>query len=358
MDPDRWASLYAAGYQARRPTPGGFAAPTSIGRASTAPTSTSAALRRSLGETGEISISDFLLGLGKLVWAWIWHYIVRQALWVLFHAALVLVVMGTIYHFTDYVRWTGDRAERLRELYDDVALESSLLLSCEQTWASFKRWKRRMLIAARTNWFTDKLALLQQEARIWYDRTMWFLLWVVLPMSGLIAAACYSLENRVGHGKFTLRKDLKGPLVVGLPEWLIAGKHWEGSDSNYGPPAAKDVQMQIDQELPVAEAKTEWITVTEAQLTPVDPDVKVSMTYPPLVASESSVTIVKTSSVTSGPPVSRTPQHDKPHETATASQMEDTPDFWAPPEGKTTIEQGRRVWCRKCRQFHCCELPY
>ena len=161
MDPDRWASLYAAGYQARRPTPGGLAAPTSIGRASTAPTSTSAALRRSLGETGEISISDFLLGLGKLVWAWIWHYIVRQTLWVLFYAALVLLVIGTINHFTEYVRWTGDHVERLRELYDDVALESDFLLSCEQTWASFKRWKRRMLIAARTNWYTDKLTLLQ-----------------------------------------------------------------------------------------------------------------------------------------------------------------------------------------------------
>lgn len=196
-----------------------------------------------------------------------------------------------------------------------------------------------MLIAARTNWYTDKLTLLQQEARIWYDRTMWFLLWVVLPMSGLIAAACYSLQNRVGHGEFTLWKDLKGPLAVGLPEWLIAGKHLEGSYSYKEPPAIEEMQMQIDQEWPVSEAKTEWITATD-------------------VASELSVTLVETSSVTSGPPVSRTSQQGTPHETAITSQMEQTPDFWAPPEGKTFIEQGKRVWCRKCRQFHCCELPY
>ncbi|KAI7013579.1 hypothetical protein KC318_g15290 [Hortaea werneckii] len=358
MDPDRWASLYAAGYQARRPTSGGLAAPTSIGRASTAPTSTSATLRRSLGETGEISISDFLLGLGKLVWAWIWHYIVRQTLWVLFYATLVLLVIGTINHFTEFVRWTGDRVERLRELYDDVVLESNFLLSCEQTWASFKRWKRRMLIAARTNWYTDKLTLLQQEARIWYDRTMWFLLWIVLPMSGLIAAACYSFQNRVDHGEFTLWKDLKGPLAVGLPEWLIARKLWEGSNSHYGPPTTEDVQIQIDAGLPVPEAKTEWITVTETKHMPVDPDVKASMTYPPDVASEPSIPLVETSSVTSGPPVSGTLRQGTPHETATTGQVEETPDFWAPPEGKTTIEQGKRVWCRKCRQFHCCELPY
>ncbi|KAI7281542.1 hypothetical protein KC345_g4072 [Hortaea werneckii] len=339
MDPDRWASLYAAGYQARRPTPGGLAAPTSIGRACTAPTSTSTALRRSLGKIGEISISDSLLGLGKLVWAWIWHYIVRQTLWVLFYAALVLLVIGTINHFTEYVRWTGDRVERLRELYDDVALESNLLLSCEQTWASFKKWKRRMLIAARTNWYTDQLTLLQQEARTWYDRTMWFLLWVVLPMSGLIAAACYSLQNRAGHGDFMLWKDLKGPLAVGLPEWLISGKHWEGSNSHYGSPTTEDVRMQIDQELPVPKARTEWISATD-------------------VASEPSITLIEASSVTSGPPVSRTSQQGTPHDTATTSQMEGEQDFWAPPEGKTTIEQGKRVWCRECRQFHCCELPY
>ncbi|GAB1741371.1 hypothetical protein NU219Hw_g6607t1 [Hortaea werneckii] len=306
MDPDRWASLYAAGYQARRPTSGGLAAPTSMGRASTAPTSTSAALRRSLGETGEISIGDFLLGLAKLVWAWIWHYIVRQALWVLFYAALVLLVIGTINHFTEYVRWTGDRVERLRELYDDVALDSTFLLSCEQTWASFKRWKRRMLIAARTNWYTDKLTLLRQEARIWYDRTMWFLLWIVLPMSGLIAAACYNFQNRVAHGEFTLWEDLKDPLAVGLPEWLIAGKHWEGSNSHYGPSTTEEVQIQVDAGLPVPEAKTEWITATEVTRTPGDPDMKASVTYPPVVASDPSVPFVETKSVTSGPPMSRT----------------------------------------------------
>ena len=215
-----------------------------------------------------------------------------------------------------------------------------------------------MLIAARTNWYTDKLTLLQQEARIWYDRTMWFLLWVVLPMSGLIAAACYSFQNRVDHGEFTLWKDLKGPLAVGLPEWLIARKLWEGSNSHYGPSTTEDLQIQVNAGLPVPEAKTEWITVTEAKHMPVDPDLKASMTYPPDVASEPSVPLIETSSVTSGPPVSRTPQQETHHETATTSQLEEAPDFWAPPEGKTTIEQGKRVWCRKCRQFHCCELPY
>lgn len=177
-------------------------------------------------------------------------------------------------------------------------------------------------------------------------------------MSGLIAAACYNFQNRVAHGEFTLWEDLKGPLAVGLPEWLIAGKHWEGFDSHYGPPTTEDVQIQVDAGLPVPEAKTEWTTATEVTRTRGDPDLKASVTYPPVVASDPSVPFVETKSVTSGPPMSRTLRQDTPHETATTSQMEERPDFWAPPQGKTTIEQGKRVWCSKCRQFHCCELPY
>lgn len=190
-------------------------------------------------------------------------------LW-LFVALIVYVLYCCVCYLA---HWIQQRAERARELYDNTGLKNELLLHSEQTFERFKRWVLRLYFSARYNWYTDRLTLIRHELRIWYDRVLWFALWRAVPLAVAIAAVWATFRGSVFDAGFRAWPGLGGQWTLGLPDYLVRERKWEGSNSHFrGKVTSVSVHIWTDSEWPAtagydtrisaAEPVTHWITVT------------------------------------------------------------------------------------------------
>lgn len=413
MDPALLAA-YEQAYQeavasrdARRAARNIISATASAARAAVTPTSTPSELRR-MAESNNFGIGTLARGLLLLLWylfafllRQIWSWLIRPVLLVLLVAAGILLLIN----LPRLAHWGGLHlhGENLRDRYDDFALNNGFLRDMERRWASFKRdmeqkwasFKRAMTdleLMLRYNWYMDQLRLLRQEIRLFYDRVMGNLHWILLAMI-LTSMFVNRTKNAVTP------QEVEGwPGFENLPPKLQElARPWQqmprkGSNSHYRPEPEQQKVVPWDEwvrgvgndESVSIEPVSETVTITQTERTTTEAESNLD-----IQETETSSTHIHSGTQTSSTSeaaedhrrtasravhgeeliwckecqqfhlnVAEVSSTTHTHSATQSSASEPAENYWAPTETRRVFHGEESMWCRECQQFHCCELPY
>lgn len=336
MDPALQAA-YQGGYAAaasRRMTSSVISTATSTASAALRPTDMITKVSQTTAErAANISFFKFIALLPFVLVMWplhlLWLWILRP---LFFYAVLPPFALIALVAAVRLIFWLdfGGMGERMKERYDDFALDNDWLLSLEHGYASFRRALDRLWLDLRYNETMDRVIWIRNEIYFLpdtierYIKRHWYLVPLVICTVGWIwwvksLQAVYVPMNR-----------LSPRLAKGIPPWVTSYwdiKKYEGSNSHY----------RRDEKLAEAITYEEWIKA---------------------IGNDDSAILesaVETQTIT----VERTPETETITVSETVSSVLEAvaTDYWAPPKGKTDVGD-EMVWCRNCKQWHCCELPY
>ncbi|KAK5127740.1 hypothetical protein LTR08_004222 [Meristemomyces frigidus] len=301
-----------------------------------------------------VAILAFFWNLVSAVLQTIWAY----ALWPTLMLAMLMMGLMIIFSLPEIALWANEKKRRLRERFDDYALENDRLLTLERNWARISRaWWGGQL------WYQDKFQLLRQEIRIAYDSIMAY--WPLVLFGLVTCAICMDKLTKLQEDdvKLTMWDDLPSALYEKVPMWAKFPRKTRGSSSHYVPREEEVGVVRYDEWVKGeatdvgVEAATEpakgWFDAISTNASAEDNNPETTS------ASETS-SITETSSDT--PKTSATHQSKHVHPIHTDNQSSSArvsdEDYWAPPKRKSAIGSEESIWCRQCQQFHCCELPY
>ncbi|KAK3662931.1 hypothetical protein LTR22_006335 [Elasticomyces elasticus] len=330
------AAVYAAEYSARATmrNVGSSALSTAakISKAATKPTATALTKFDRAERAASMTVSGFF---GNLLWAilmlvtWplraLHHHIllplfsgivslVLTIFYAVFWIALAFTLLLVVIYTPSFARYMHEEF-RLRERWDDFALNNQVILNLEHGYASFKRAMYDRYLSLMYNPTMDSLRRFWFEFRRLPDRVEAFfhqyILWMLLALLvGILLWPRPEVDPYDGLLTMEQRRELDIKMNS-LPDWIAEGR--QGSVWRFEP--AKPI------------ADDQWVAALGGR-----DDEPVAVT-----TSKTSSTSTSTSSTSS----------------------KQTAAHWAmPTDGKTTLGEDEMRWCRGCQQYHCCELPY
>lgn len=227
--------------------------------------------------SGNMSFSALLRGIFLIFWAaftTVWSFFWPFTQVVLFLLALV-VAFGFMINIPRISRWFAHKGDQARDWYDDFAVNNNILLNLEHGWSSFNRAMFNLWLTLRWNWYTDQIMLARQEIRLFYDKVMANMFWILAGMV-LIIALCNKLLTETSRTEFTPWNRLPPYLAAKAPAWVLVPRKWEGSNSHYRP-APKQPEpvpwedwaktIGSDQSVSLESASPEVVMVTQTEHT-------------------------------------------------------------------------------------------
>lgn len=144
----------------------------------------------------------------------------------------ILASLLLVWIFLQCGDWLVWQREYLRGHNDNFALNTQFMLITERKWHIVKREVLKLSNMLRYNDFVDRLLLIRQEMRIFYDRIMGNMLWII-PTS-MVLLVCLQAYHKTLNGVVTVSWH-ELPLRFRGQEhtFVYLPRKYEGSNSHY-----------------------------------------------------------------------------------------------------------------------------
>jgi len=179
-------------------------------------------------ETMSREAGIFSLFINSLLASFLWSFTIVPALVLL----SMLASLCTFWIFLQFCGWLACPGELFRDRHDDYAQDTPFILIAERRWHSFKRAMRDLHCMLRYNRIVDHILLFRQEMRIFYDKAMGKMLWVI-PI-GLVLVLCLQAHLKTVNGIVTVGWHELRPRFQGQElAFIHLPRKYEGSNSHY-----------------------------------------------------------------------------------------------------------------------------
>ena len=271
-------------------------------------------------KTAEMGLLDVLFGLLLLLWSLLAKIIITLWWYIVFPALVFGILFGAVQwkHWSDVLLWQPTSV-----IQSHIALR--------QRCTALLRWLHDIVMDLRFNWFTDMVYIRYQRLVFWIGDRKLLILAILLAL--WYASAYVEKHKSMETEKFVGWQEIQRYLDTPIPEVLTRPRKEYGSNSHY---------LRKPE---IATGHDEWYgAIMSGDARESD---EIFLVDPVVSAESRTLTSVKEEQISAARMATRARQPDS----ASYRQSQET-------EKVRWVVGPDNVWCRDCRQWHCCELQY